>query len=78
MAIRWTINLEDLKHGTHVVETKEGARREGKITEVTFTTQLLYGQEVRTPATLIINNDQSDFIQWELIKSISRKHGAAE
>ncbi len=75
MPIRWTINLEDLKLGEHVIETKEGVHRTGKITDVVFQEITIYGQQVRFPSQVIMNNDQSDFIQWELIKSISRKHG---
>lgn len=75
MPIRWTINLDDLKNGQHVVETKEGVRRVGKITDIEFQEVSIYDQKVRIPSKLIINNDQSDFIQWELVKSINRKHG---
>lgn len=76
MPIRWTINLDDLKNGAHIVETTEGVRRSGKITDVVYKETTIYDQQVRFPSQLIMNNDQSDFIQWELVKSISKVHGA--
>lgn len=70
--ISWDINLEAFFTGTWIVETTEGARRTGKITKVNFKEVTIAGRVVQCPDTIEMNEDASDFIQWNLIQSIQR------
>lgn len=70
--ITWNVNLEALSIGQHEVETHEGAITRGRITKVNFRETQLPGKLVKSPVSIELNNDASDFISWDLIKSIKR------
>lgn len=47
------------------LETKDGSRREGRLTAVTWHTLQVDGQEVRWPKGVVMNGDRNDEIPWE-------------
>ena len=53
------------------LETKDGSRRSGKLTGVTWRSMLVDGAEVRWPKGVIMNGDKNDEIPWDRLAWIN-------
>lgn len=73
MAIRWDIDLKDLKLGDVIIETNTGTMRSGRITKINMVEQVIMGKKVKRPGSIEMNGEQSDFIDWGNIVRIERK-----
>lgn len=54
-----------------VLETKDGCRRTGTLTEVAWCDVLVNGNKVVWPRGLILNGDKTDEIPWERLAWVS-------
>lgn len=48
-----------------ILETKDGSRREGRLTAVTWNAFPVNDEEVRWPRGVVMNGDKNDEILWE-------------
>lgn len=53
------------------LETKDGSRRSGKLTAVTWNSLLVDGIAVRWPKGVIMNGDKTDEIPWDRLSWIN-------
>lgn len=53
------------------LETKDGSRREGTLTAVTWFTLRVDGNEVRWPKGIVMNGDNNDEIPWDRLAWIT-------
>ena len=53
------------------LETKDGSRRSGKLTSVTWHSMLVDGSEVRWPKGVCMNGDKNDEISWDRLSWIN-------
>ncbi len=73
----WTINFDEfhLSNGKHRVETIHGAVRTGKVTKINWREIFINRKTVMIPVSLEIDNDNLDFITFDMIKRIDRVDG---
>lgn len=64
--------LENLIGAKIVIETHEGAIQVGKLTKVNYIETDLLGSVVKSPKSIELNHDASEFADWPRIKSIKR------
>lgn len=55
---------------TTSVETKDGSRREGRITAVNTETVQINGKSYHVPISFNLNNDPSDLLDFRMIKQM--------
>lgn len=53
------------------LETKDGSRRSGKVTAVTWLSVLVDGVEARWPKGVVMNGDKNDEIPWDRLSWIN-------
>lgn len=62
--IVWNIDIDTLKGRQVSLETKDGIRREGKITNVECVGLMLNRRRVLVPSTFTLNHDETDRISF--------------
>lgn len=77
-AVTIIINLDSIMQGEHVIETKDGSRRTGKITKINWVVVAVNDKEHKFPLSVEMNNDAGDFITWSGVQSIKRAESTAE
>lgn len=77
-AVTIIINLDSIMQGEHVIETKDGSRRTGKITKINWGKVKINDREHKFPLSVEMNNDAGDYIDWSGVQSIQRVASAAE
>ena len=48
-----------------VLETKDGSRRDGQLTDVVWSSFPINGEDARWPRGVIMNKDKNDEIPWD-------------
>jgi hypothetical protein len=72
-SISWDIDLSPMVGRTVAVETREGHRRKGKLTDVRMAVIQLQGQIVEYPSEVVLDGD--DPIPWQQLIRIEAVSG---
>lgn len=70
--LHWIVDLRILYEGRHKIQTRDASTREGAITEVKFNITTVLGRELKAPAKVILDGDETDYIPWENVQSIEK------
>lgn len=63
--------LESLVGKRIQVETHDGGYRHGVLTEIQWTSVVVDGRELRTPAGIGLDNEPGDVFRWDQLKVIT-------
>lgn len=71
-AFNHSVDFRALHFGRMRIETIDGATREGKITRLHYGQRTVLGRVLQYPERIVLDNEESDYIPWELVKTITK------